>query len=462
MIDSELYNLPVRALAAALRRGELSSETVTRAFLERIEAVNPKLSAVVQVRADAALAEARAADLVPTDRRSVLHGVPITIKDSLDTAGIITTAGTKGRAEFMPIQDATVVRRVREAGAIIMGKTNTPELTLNYETSNSVYGRTNNPFDLDRTSGGSSGGAAAIIAAGGSPLDIGSDTGASIRLPAHFCGIVGLKATAGRVPRTGHIIDYQGGSQFLTHIGPLARQVDDLTLLLGVIAGPDGVDPHVMPVPLGDPAKIQVTGMRVGHFTGLPPLNPTAETAAAVQSAVAALLDAGCSAREIEIPDSDAIFEMYMAVLFGDGGAAVKRALDRWGTAQSALRTRVEGMSTLSSGELTARYEQVDRWRSRMLALFADIDVIICPVNVGPAPLHNMFERASASYTQAFNLTGWPSTVVRAGTSVEGLPVGVQVVAPSWREDVSLAVAAKIEKALGPFPGPSAPTDRAL
>jgi amidase len=449
-------DLPVRAMAAALRRGELSSEAVTRAFLDRIEAVNPKLNAVVQIRADAALSEARIADRAPAQRRGPLHGVPITIKDSLDTAGMITTAGTKGRDGFVPSQDASVVRRLREAGAIIIGKTNTPELTLNYETSNSVYGRTNNPFDLGRTSGGSSGGAAAIIAAGGSPLDIGSDTGASIRLPAHFCGIAGLKPTAGRVPRTGHIIDYRGASQYLTHIGPLARRADDLALVLGLISGPDGVDPHVAPVPLLDPADVPVAGLRVGHFTSLPPLEPTAETAAAVQSAVDALREGGCSVREIEIPESPRVFAMYMAILFGDGGAAVKRLLDHWGTADSALRTRVEGMTPLSSSELTARHEQVDCWRSRMLALFGEVDLIICPVNVAPAPVHNAFERPSAAYTQIFNLTGWPSTVVRAGTAGGVLPIGVQVVAPPWREDVSLAAAAEIEKALGRFPGPSA------
>jgi amidase len=446
--------LPVRALAAALRRGELSSEAVTRAFLDRIEAVNPKLNAVVQLRADAALSEARAADLVPINRRGALHGVPMTVKDSLDTAGIITTGGTKGRASFVPIQDATAVRRVRSAGAIILGKTNTPELTVGGETSNLIYGRTNNPFDLSRTSGGSSGGAAAIVAAGGSPLEIGSDTGGSIRLPAHFCGIAGLKPTAGRVPRTGNILNYEGAPQFLTHIGPLARRVDDLALVLHVIAGPDGVDPHVVPLPVGDPAAVQVPGLRVGHFIRLPPLEPSADTAAAVESAVQALRGLGCSAREIEIPESRSIHEMYTAILFGDGGAAMARTLDRWGSAESSLRAWIQGMRALSSGEMTALYEQLDRWRSRMLALVTELDAIVCPVTAAPAPVHQTFDRTTAAYAQAFNLTGWPSTVVRAGISDEGLPIGVQVVAHPWREDVSLAVAAEIEKALGPFQAP--------
>jgi len=455
MNPEDIRNLPLRALAASLGRGEISSEAVVRAFLDRIEAVNPRLNAVVQLRAEGALEEARAADRVPAEKRGALHGVPMTIKDSLDTAGLVTTGGTKGRAAFIPAEDATVVRRVRAAGAIVLGKTNTPDLTLSYETSNLVYGRTNNPFDVSRTSGGSSGGAAAIVAAGGSPVEIGSDTGGSIRLPAHCCGIAGIKPTAGRVPRTGHIINYEGVSQFLTHIGPLARHVDDLALVLGIIAGPDGVDPHVVPVPLGDPSTVRLAGLRVGYYSRLPPLDSTAETAAAVGSAVDGLRRAGCAPVPIAIPDAERIYETYVAMLFGDGGAAVLRALDRWGSAESTLRARVAGMKTLSSAELTARYEWLDGWRSRMLALLAGLDAIVGPVSPAPAVPHDTFDRATAAYTQVFNLTGWPSTAVRAGTSPEGLPIGVQVVAHPWREDVSLAVAGEIERALAPrLPGP--------
>ena len=221
-------------LARAIRAKAISSAEVVQVYLQRIEAVNPHLNAVVQLRPEAALAEARAADAALARRQVLgpLHGVPMTIKDSLDTAGIITTGGTTGRASFVPAQDATVVARLRQAGAILLGKTNTPELTLWGETDNLVYGRTNNPFDLTRTPGGSSGGAAAIIAAGGSPLDIGSDTRGSIRLPAHFNGIAGIKPTSGRVPRTGHIVPWGlGAVDALTQLGPLARSVEDLGLI---------------------------------------------------------------------------------------------------------------------------------------------------------------------------------------------------------------------------------------
>jgi amidase len=457
MKAEDIRGVPLRALAASLRRGEISSEAVVGAFLDRIAEMNPRLNAVVQLRADAAREEARAADRVPAGERGPLHGVPTTIKDSLDTAGLVTTGGTKGRASFVPGADATVVRRLRAAGAIILGKTNTPDLTLSYETSNLVYGRTNNPFDVSRTSGGSSGGAAAIVAAGGSPMEIGSDTGGSIRLPAHCCGVAGLKPTAGRVPRTGHIIDYAGASQFLTHIGPLARRVDDLAFVLGIIAGPDGIDPHVVPVALGDPSTVRLAGRRVGYYSSLAPLHSTAETVGAVESAVDALRRAGCEPVPIAIPDSERIYETYVAILFGDGGAAVLRALDRWGSAESPLRARVAGMKTLSSAELTARYEWLDGWRSRMLALLAGLDAIVGPVSPAPAVPHDTFDRATAACTQVFNLTGWPSTAVRAGTSPEGLPIGVQVVAHPWCEDVSLALAGEIERVLSPgLPGPGA------
>ena len=175
--------------------------------------------------------------------------MPITIKDSLDTAGIISTAGTKGHASFIPQQDATVVARLHAAGAILLGKINTSEITMSYETDNAVYGRTNNPYDLNCTPGGSSGGAAAIIAAGGSPLDIGSDTGGSIRVPSHFCGITGIKPTSGRVPRTGHIPPFGGVLDFLTQLGPMARFVEDLNLVLPIIVSVDGRDPEVIPMP---------------------------------------------------------------------------------------------------------------------------------------------------------------------------------------------------------------------
>ncbi|HET9436436.1 MAG TPA: amidase family protein, partial [Candidatus Limnocylindrales bacterium] len=200
------------------------------------------------------------------DRVGPIHGVPFTAKDSLDTAGVTTTAGTIGWRDRVPDRDATVVARLKAAGAILLGKTNTPEFTWSDETDNDVYGRTSNPYDLERTPGGSSGGAAAIVAAAGSPFDVGSDTGDSIRQPAHVCGVAGLKPTSGRIPRTGHWPGYAGYFQSFTQLGPIARRVEDLELLLPILAGPDGIDPHVVPAPLGDAGRVAMRGLRVVMF----------------------------------------------------------------------------------------------------------------------------------------------------------------------------------------------------
>src|SRR5262245_31771683 len=215
-------------LARLVRVKEISSEELTRAYLARIARVNPKLNAFCQIDEKGALAAAREADaaLRRGSELGKLHGVPISIKDSFETKGIISAGGTEGRRNFIPQMDATVVARLRAAGAIILGKTNTPELTLSYDTDNLIYGRTRNPYDLVETPGGSSGGAAAILAVGGSALDIGSDTAGSIRIPAHFCGVAGLKPTFGRVSRAGNILPPEGVVGRRTHVGPMARFVE--------------------------------------------------------------------------------------------------------------------------------------------------------------------------------------------------------------------------------------------
>src|SRR5437660_6870389 len=216
----ELIYASATSLAQAIRDKRVSSQEVVEAYIHRIEAVNPQLNAVVQLTAETALTQARQADvaLARGEITGPLHGVPITIKDSFDTRGVISTAGTKGRTSYVPQQDATAVARMRAAGAILLGKTNLPELSLAYESNNLIYGRTNNPYDLSRTPGGSSGGESAIIAAGGSPLGLGTDAAGSIRWPAHCCGIVGIKPTRGRVPMTGAFPPSVGATGALWHV----------------------------------------------------------------------------------------------------------------------------------------------------------------------------------------------------------------------------------------------------
>ena len=453
-LDDPLYYSTVRALAQAIRGQEVSSETVVQACLDRINEVNGDLNAVFQIQSEAALARAREADaaLARGDVWGELHGVPMTIKDSLDTAGVVSTGGTQGRAAFVPERDATVVSRLWNQGAILLGKTNTPEFTLSFETDNLVYGMTNNPFDLDRSPGGSSGGAAATVAAGGTPFDIGSDYGGSIRLPSHFCGIAGIKPSAGRGPRTGHIYPFGGVQDSLQQIGPLARSVDDLALLLRLIAGPDDIDPGVAPLQWHDPEAVDLSSLRVSFHTDNGILTPTAETRRTIEEVARRLEPIVASVEEVR-PTSIEQTTDLIALYRWDGGAAVRRLWRDAGTTEPALQ-RPEAV--LNAVELDALITQWYSFRSSMLSFMADYDAIVCPVNATPARLHgpDMDDLSGFTYTFTYNLTGWPGAVVRAGTSPEGLPIGVQIVARLGREDVALAVAKCVESEFGGYQRP--------
>jgi amidase len=452
--SKELIDASAVWLANAIRRREVSSEEVVRAFLERIEKVNPKINAVVQLRADAAIGEARAADRAIREKKiqGPLHGVPFTVKDSFDTAGLISTAGLKGRASFVPEKDATAVARIRAAGAILLGKTNTPEITMGFETNNLVYGRTNNPFDLERTPGGSSGGAAAILTSSGSPLELGTDTGGSIRLPSHYCGIAGLKPTQGRVPRTGHIVSFEGPNQSLTHVGPMARYVEDLTLAFSILQGPDGIDPFIVSMPSGDPHKVNLQNLRAAFFADNGSVPATEDTKATVQEAAKKLANTGAVINEARPDRIGEAYDFYITILWADGGAWAKRILEKNATHETLLQQRMAQYKAIPIADYTALLERWDVLRSEMLRFWRNYDVLLCPVNAHPAIPHGVTYQGSNlrayGYTMAFNLTGWPSVVVRCGTSAEGLPIGVQVVAPPWREDVSLAVAQHLETEL--------------
>ncbi len=455
---SEICSWSVSRIAEAIRDGDVSSAEVVSAHLKRIEQVNPALNAVVALAADRAMEEAAKADeaVAREERTGALHGVPVTLKDSIDTEGIVTTYGTMGRAGHVPDRDATVAARLRQAGAIVLGKTNTPEFTMAFETDNLVYGKTNNPHDTSRTPGGSSGGAAAIVTAAGSPLDLGSDTGGSIRQPSHFSGIAGIKPTSGRVPRTGHAVPYgMGASDSLTQIGPMARYVSDLTLVLPIIAGPDWEDPAIMPVPLRDPADVDVTSLRVAFHPDNGVMAPTADIIEAACAAADALRDAGVTVVEDkpEALESDS----GLGVMDADGLAWLKRMLESAGTEEPHpwLRAWIASASekVVPAAEYTARLEKLDEFRSEMLAFMEGYDAILCPPSAVETIPHGTWTegqtKGAFSYTSVYNTTGWPGSVVRVGTSSSGLPIGAQVVGRPWREDVCLALASVLESALG-------------
>jgi amidase len=454
-MDDPIYRSAIE-LAQAIRSRRLSAVELTRASFARIAEVNPALNAVVQQCEDRAIAEARRADdaLARGDRVGPLHGVPMTIKDSFETEGVTTAAGTTGLAANVPARDATVVARLRRAGAILLGKTNVPEITLRFVTDNYVYGRTSNPYDLGRIPGGSSGGAAAIVAAGGAAFDIGTDTGGSIRIPAHFCGLAGLKATAGRVPRTGHIPFLEFGPlEALTQAGPLARRVGDLLPILRIIAGPDAYDPSVVPMPIGDDAAVDIGNLRIAFYTDNGLMSPTPDTAAAVKAAVSALAARGAAVNEALPPDIGTSKALWVDLMTADGGAGVRDLLSRLGTERMhPLVEWTQEREAVPAAELMRALARWNDLRSRNLAFFEDFDLIVCPVNSGPATRHG--EATRFDYTYHYNLLGWPVAVVRCGQSAEGLPIGVQVVARPWREHVAVAAAFRLEAELGGWTKP--------
>jgi amidase len=462
-MDEIIYSSATE-LARAIREREVSSEEVVEAHLARIEEVNPKLNAVVQLTADAARARAREADaaLARGDAWGPLHGVPVTIKDAFETTGIISAGGTKGRAGYVPQEDATGVARYKAAGAVVLGKTNVPEVALAFESDNLVYGQTKNPYDLARTPGGSSGGEAAAVASGMSPLGLGSDAGGSIRLPAHFCGIAGIKPTSGRTARTGHFPPMGGLLDSIWQIGPLARRVEDLRLALPLLCGTDWRDPTVAPVPLGDPSEVDLKHLRVAFHTDNGIVSPTPDIASATREAARVLADAGAEVVEARPPVPENAYEMLLGLYGADSGAGLRMLLMLSGTDEThALMTRLlEILSTskMTTAELTGLLFQLDAWRGQMLSFMRDYDLILCPPCARTAMPHGTtFDQDNQlvfSYTMIYNMTGWPGTVVRAATSPEGLPVGVQLVARPWREDVTLAAALAVERATGGWQRP--------
>jgi amidase len=427
----ELTGLEAGRLARLIAAREVSAREVAEAHLRAIEADGGRVNAVVRVDGERALTAADAADsaVARGEETGPLHGVPFTVKDTLGAAGLVMAMGDPALAETVGDEDATVVARMKAAGAILLGKTNCPPYGGGIETDNPVYGRTSNPWDLARTPGGSSGGEAAAIAAGHSPCGLGTDSGASVRLPAHFCGLASLKPTAGRVPVTG-VIDDEGQLGALgdprTQVGPLARSVADIALLLAAVAGPDGADGGVAPVPLGDPAAVELRGLRVAVQTDNGLAEPTAETVAAVSRAADVLRAAGAAVEEAHHPAGGHELTIEVWESYGDGLSApgLWRLLRRW-----------------------------DAFRARMLAFAGHFDAIVCPVFGGPARPHGAMNVAGeidpTSWTTPHSLTGWPAATVRAGASPEGLPIDVQVVAHPWRDDVALAAALHVERELG-------------
>ena len=464
----ELIFASVAAMTRMIREKKISARELVDAHIARIQAVNGKLNAVVQTCFERARAEAAEADrrMARGETIGPLHGIPMTMKDSIDTEGVVTTGGTLGRMNYVPRKDATVVARLRKAGAILLGKTNTPEFTLGRgaiagvaTTANILYGMSRNPYDLTRSTSGSSGGAGAIVAAGGAPFDVGSDWGGSIRGPAHNNGIAGIKPTSGRVPRTGHIVDYGGPYDSWQQLGPMARRVEDLILLLPLLAGPDFRDAAVVPVPWRSPDTVALAKLRVAFYTSNGVAETTQETKETVRKAAGILEKAGGAVKEDFPRDMMGMDEVREEFMRADGWNFVRRLAEREKSQTiSPMFDEWMKIPPVPTPEFTALWERQDELRSRLLQWMRGYDVVLCPAAGKPAqPIQGdsyMKRAPGLSYTGIYNSLGWPAAVVRGGTSPEGLPIGVQVIGQPWREDVVLAVSRQLETETGGWQRP--------
>jgi Asp-tRNA(Asn)/Glu-tRNA(Gln) amidotransferase A subunit family amidase len=468
----EITFLSAASMAEQIRQKKLSPVELIEAHLARIEELNPKLNAFVHVDVERARQQARVAEAAVRngEQLGVLHGVPLSIKSSMEVAGLRWEAGTKLRAGIVGERDAPLVVRLRQAGAIILGVTNAPELLMAWETDNLLYGRTNNPWDLTRTPGGSSGGEAAAIAAGMSAGGVGSDGGGSIREPAHFSGICGLKPTPGRIPATGHFPASVGPFALLGVVGPMARNMDDLKILFEVMQGPDDGDPSAAPVPLRWPDKDELKRVRVGYFEddGRTPVTP--ETRVAVRTAAEALRRAGFQVEQFRPEGLEHARKLWWQ-LFGIAGGMMLGPMTRGREAELSpiLKEFSEGVAARPSHtgqSLLDTWVQRDVVRMQVLAQMREYPVLLCPVASIPAFRHG--ERSwqvegktvnyldAWSYTEWFNLLGTPALSVPVGKSAEGLPIGVQIVARPWQEELVISVAAALEAQCGCYGHPIA------
>ena len=454
MTDS-ITKMDAIGIAGLIARKEISSVEAVKAHLNRIAEVDSKVNAIVTLAKDA-LDAARKADkeLASAGKLGPLHGVPFTVKDSIDTAGVLTQRGSPIFKGHIPDTDATAVARIKAAGGILIAKTNLPEFAYSVETDNLLTGRTNNPWNLEYTSGGSSGGESAAIAAGMSPLGLGSDVAISTRGPAAHTGIVGLKATHGRVPATGH---WPRVPRRFWHVGPMARSVRDVVLAYSLLAGPDGADGFSNIAPSVDTgARMSNRPLRVGWLTDFfGPLD--LEVAVTVREAAKALSGAGCQVEEVSLPllketDGVALFwklqQMETRAVFEKVVAGHEDQIFRHVRA-------IFGTPDTSIAEFVAAEQVQERLRDTFATYFQSYDVLLCPVTPFPATKHGLqdvvvngqafspFQVMNA--TSIFSLTGNPAMTLRFGTSRDGLPIGVQLVSSWYAESTLFDAASRLE-----------------
>jgi Asp-tRNA(Asn)/Glu-tRNA(Gln) amidotransferase A subunit family amidase len=459
--------LPAVELLSMLRRGQISPLDLVGEYIQQIERLNPQLHALVDFDAERVREQARALEN-SSGARGPLFGLPMTIKASIATAGYRCETGSLLHQGNIPRQNAIAVDRLKQAGALILGTTNCPEFLMAYESDNRLYGRTANPWDVERTSGGSSGGESAAIAAGLSAAGLGSDSGGSVREPAHFTGICSLKPTPGRIPGRGHLPAFDGPFAILGAIGPMARTVRDLTLLFVTLSGPDALDPVSPPVALRNESLEDLKRVPIAYFEddGLIPVTP--ETRQAVRDAARTLEDQGFSVRPFRPQALEEARQLWWK-FFVRGGAMLLEPLVRGRQSQLSpvfldFLSIAHREPPLSKEEVLSAWMDWDHVRRKLLAEMEQFPILLCPVCAIPAFRHG--ERSwdvsgklvnyldAMRYTQWFNLLGAPAAVVPVGRSPEGLPIGVQIAGRPFEDERVLGVAAAVEAFCGYKPPP--------
>ncbi|HZZ16745.1 MAG TPA: amidase [Candidatus Sulfotelmatobacter sp.] len=462
---NEILFLPAVVMAERIRKKKISAVDLVEAHLTQIEELNPKLNAFVHVDASSTRRAAQTAEAAVMQGNPLgpLHGVPVSIKSSFEVSGMRCESGTRLRAGYVPKQDALLVARLRAAGAIVLGVTNTPELLMAWETDNLLYGRTNNPWDLERTPGGSSGGEAAAITAGMSAGGVGSDGGGSIRVPAHFCGICGLKPTPGRIPASGHYPVSVGPFSSIGVVGPMARTVADLKILFEVMQGPDIGDTWAAPVPLRWPTDGEIRDLRIGYFEDDGRTPVTRETRTAVRTAAEALRNAGFQVEPFRPEGLEQARQLWWKYFVVAGGMLLRPMFQGREAELSPILKQFLEISAaepaLTADTLLDAWIERDLLRARFFAQMQRYPILLCPAAAIPAFRHG--ERHwqvegkpvdyldAWSYTEFFNLLGNPAAVVPVGRSPEGLPIGVQIVGRAWEEEQVLSVAYALESVCG-------------
>ncbi len=451
------------------RRKEISPVELIAAHLDRIAQIQPKLNPFVHIDAESARARARDSEsrFARGETFRPLEGIPLTVKSSLDVAGWPCPAGSLLRKDSIPATNATLVSRLEDAGAILLGNTNTPEFLMAYETDNRLSGKTSNPWNPDYSAGGSSGGEAAAIASGCSIGGVGSDGGGSIRTPAHFCGICGLKPTPGRIPATGHFPPGAGAFGWIGVVGPMARTVGDLRALFAVMAGPDPGDALSTPIPVREIASADLRGIRIGILENPELGRPTPETLSTLRRATQILCDLNHCVEPFKLEKMDQALELWW---FFFGPVIADLFLHSTTGRESDLSPMFSGYLEVALAEPKVTLESfqkacVDRdlVRASLLRQLRDVPLLLSAVSTAPAFKHGDGNyrpgephnyRDTMRFCQWLNLAGFPGLSLPMGQSSEGLPINIQLIARPYEEELLLAVAAQLEKARGPWKSP--------